>query len=133
LQLTAIASHAYAYAYAAAGRMAEARTVALPWRELRPDMFWLFGMTVRGLLAIELADRQVAESTYQELVPLASRPVGAGCTIVPLWPTALVLGDLAGFLGIPGVEAHYRHGLVIAERAHAVPWRDAARRRLREL
>jgi DNA-binding SARP family transcriptional activator len=132
IPMTPVGAHAFGYVYAAAGRMAEARGVAIPWPKLRRDIFWQFGMTLRGLLAIELGDREVAESTYKALLPFAARPVGAGCTIVPLWPTALALGDLARYLGIPGAQEHYRRTLVIAERAQAVPWREAAQRRLRE-
>ena len=47
-----------------------------------------------------------------------------------LWPTAQILGDLAGYLGVDDAQAHYRHALAIAERSGVVPWRDAAMRLL---
>jgi hypothetical protein len=49
-----------------------------------------------------------------------------------LWPAAQILGDLARYLRLPGAEAHYRHALAIAGRAHVEPWREAATRRLHE-
>jgi hypothetical protein len=46
--------------------------------------------------------------------------------LITLWPVAQILGDLARYLGVPGAKAHYEHALVIAERAHVEPWREAA-------
>ena len=120
----------YALALAASGRIAEARTVAGRPRPIRRDMFWLFGTAVRGLLAIALDDRERAESAYQALLPFAARPAGAETGVMSLWPVAQILGDLARYLRLPGAEAHYQHALVVAERAHVEPWRDAAMRRL---
>jgi hypothetical protein len=120
----------YALGLAAAGRAAEARAVATPLRAIRRDRRWLFLTGIRGLLAIALDDRDRAESAYQALLPYAARPAGADTMLITLWPVALILGDLARHLDLPGAEAHYRHALAIAEQAQAQPWREAAMRRL---
>ena len=119
----------YALALAAAGRTAEALTVAARPRPIRRDTLWLFMTGVRGLLAIATDDLERAECTYQDLLPYAAHPVEA-VLIATLWPAAQILGDLARHFRFPGAEAHYRHALAIAEQAHVEPWREAAMRRL---
>jgi hypothetical protein len=112
------------------GRVAEARVVAgRPFPILR-DIFWLFLTAVRGLLAVALDDRDRAAPVYTELLPYAARPAGAETGLVTLGPVALILGDLARYLGLPGAQAHYRHALAVAEQARADLWRQAALRRL---
>jgi DNA-binding SARP family transcriptional activator len=114
----------------AMGRVAEARTVAArPFPILR-DIFWLFLTAARGLLAVALDDRERAAPVYTELLPYAARPAGAETGLVTLWPVALILGDLARYLGLPGAQAHYRHALAVAGQARADLWRQAALRRL---
>jgi len=125
-------SEPYALALAASGRIAEAREVADRPRPIPRDGFWLFLTGIRGLLAIAIDDRQRGESAYQALLPYAGRPAGADLAMFTLWPAAQILGDLARYLRLPGAEAHYRHALAIAGRAHVEPWREAATRRLHE-
>ncbi len=125
-------SEPYALALAASGRITEAREVADRPRPIPPDGFWLFLTGIRGLLAIAIDDRQRGESAYQALLPYAGRPAGADLAMFTLWPAAQILGDLARYLRLPGAEAHYRHALAIAGRAHVEPWREAATRRLHE-
>jgi hypothetical protein len=119
----------YALALAASGRTAEAREVAAGLHPLRRDRFWLLLTSVRGLLAIALDDRGRAQSAYHALLPFAARPAGAD-SMLPLWPVAQILGDLARYLGLPGAQAHYEHALAIAERSHVELWREAAIKRL---
>jgi DNA-binding SARP family transcriptional activator/tetratricopeptide (TPR) repeat protein len=118
----------YALALAANGRRSEARAVAGDPRPIRPDQYWLLLTGVRGLLGIALDDKDRAGSAYRALLPFAGRPVGAETGLFTLWPAAQILGDLAGYLGLPGAEAHYEHALAIAEKANVEPWRAAARR-----
>jgi DNA-binding SARP family transcriptional activator len=119
----------YALALAASGRTTEAREVAAGLHPLRRDRFWLFLTSVRGLLAVALDDRGRAQSAYRALLPFAARPAGAD-SMLPLWPVAQILGDLARYLGLPGAQAHYEHALAIAERSHVELWREAAIKRL---
>jgi len=120
----------YALGLAAAGQGAEARSVAGRPLPLRHDRAWLFLTGVRGLLGIAVDDRERARSAYDALLPYAAQPAGAESLLVPLWPTAQILGDLARHLGLPGAGAHYRDALAIGERAGVGPWRDAAATRL---
>jgi DNA-binding SARP family transcriptional activator len=120
----------YALTLAAAGRAAEARAVAGQTRPIRPDGFWLFMTGVRGMLAPAIGDRDRAAAAYQALQPFADRPVGADSGAMSLWPTALILGDLARYLGLPGADDHYRHALGIAAQAKVELWAEAARDRL---
>jgi DNA-binding SARP family transcriptional activator len=124
-------AEAYALALAASGQAAQARVVAGPRHPISPDIVWVFRTSIRGLLAVAIEDRERAESAYQALLPFAGRPAGADA-ILPLWPVAQILGDLAGYLGLPEAQAHYRQALAIAERARVEPWRAAASRSLRE-
>jgi len=120
----------YALALAASGRAAEARAAAGRPRPIPRNVLWLFMTGVRGLLAIAIDDRERAESAYHALLPYAARPAGANSVLVTLWPTAQILGDLAGHLGRPGAQAHYRQALAVADQAHVAPWREAAVKRL---
>jgi hypothetical protein len=120
----------YALGLAAAGHGGEARSVAGRPLPLRRDRMWLFLTGVRGLLGIAVDDRERARSAYDALLPYAAQPAGAESMLVPFWPTAQILGDLARHLGLPGADAHYRDALAIGERAGVQPWRDAATNRL---
>jgi DNA-binding SARP family transcriptional activator len=120
----------YALGLAAAGYDAEARSVAGPPLPLRHDRLWLFMTGVRGLLGIAVDDRERASSAYDALLPYAAQPAGTESMLVPCWPTAQILGDLARHLGLPRADAHYRDALAIGERAGVQPWRDAAANRL---
>jgi hypothetical protein len=120
----------YALTLAASGRATEARAEAGLLRPVRRDILWLFMTGVRGMLAITIDDRDRAEDAYQALLPYAERPAGADTGLATLWPTAQILGDLAGYLGLSGVEEHYRQALAVADRAGVELWREAALRRL---
>ena len=120
----------YALGLAAAGYGAEARSVAGRPLPLRRDRAWLFLTGIRGLLGIAVDDRERIRSAYDALLPYAAQPVGIESMLVPFWPTAQILGDLARRLGLPSADAHYRDALAIAERAGVQPWRDAAASRL---
>ncbi|HEX4832649.1 MAG TPA: BTAD domain-containing putative transcriptional regulator [Trebonia sp.] len=120
----------YALALADSGRVIEARATASRANPIRRDRFHLFMTCIRGLLAIALDDRELAQSAYQALLPHAARPAGAETGVLTLGPTVQVLGDLARYLGLPSAEGHYRHALAIAEQARVEPWREAATRRL---
>ena len=120
----------YALGLAAAGHDAEARSVACRPLPLRHDRTWLFLAGVRGLLGIAVDDRERARSAYDALLPYAAQPAGTESMLVPCWPTAQILGDLARHLGLPGAGAHYREALAIGERAGVRSWRDAATNRL---
>ena len=120
----------YALGLAAAGHGAEARSVAGRPSLLRHDRRWLFLTGVRGLLGIALDDRERARSAYDALLPYAAQPAGTESMLVPCWPTAQILGDLARHLGLPGAGVHYQHALAIGERAGIQSWRDAAAIRL---
>jgi DNA-binding SARP family transcriptional activator len=123
-------SELYALALASGDRRGEARAVAGHAQPIRPDQNWLGVTGIRGLLGVALDDRHRAQSAYQALLPYAARPVGADTGLFTLWPAAQILGDLAGYLGLPGARYHYEHALAIAEKANVEPWRAAARRRL---
>jgi DNA-binding SARP family transcriptional activator len=120
----------YGLGLAAAGQRGEARSIAGRPLPLRHDRLWLFLTGIRGLFGIAVDDRERARSAYDGLLPYAAQPAGTESTLVPCWPTALILGDLAQYLGLPGADAHYRDALAIGERAGVQPWLDAAARRL---
>ncbi|MGB6456651.1 MAG: BTAD domain-containing putative transcriptional regulator [Streptosporangiaceae bacterium] len=122
----------YTLALAASGRDADARQAAARLESVRPDRFWLFLTSVRGLLAIAIDDRERAQSSYNALLPFAARPAGAD-SMVPLWPVAQILGDLARYLDSEDARAHYEHAMAIAQRADVEPWRAAATRRIAQL
>jgi DNA-binding SARP family transcriptional activator len=125
-------SEMYAVALAASGRIEEARTVAGRPLPVRRDFFWLFVTAIRGILAVAIGDRSRAEAAYDALLPFAGRPAGADTGAMTLWPTALILGDLAGHLGRPGAPGHYRQALAVADASGVRSWAQAATDRLRE-
>jgi DNA-binding SARP family transcriptional activator len=122
----------YALALAAGGRATDACDVAARMSPIRRDRFWLFLTALRSLLAIAVDDRGLARSAYQSLLPFAARPAGAD-SMVPLWPVAQILGDLARHFQLGDAFGHYQHAVAIAERAHVALWREAAMQRLAEL
>jgi hypothetical protein len=124
-------SEMYAVALAASGRIDEARTVAGRPLPIRRDFFWLFVTGIRGLLAVAIDDRGRADAAYEALLPFANRPAGADTGAMTLWPTALILGDLARYLGRPGALDHYRHALTVADASGVPSWARAASDRMR--
>jgi hypothetical protein len=123
-------SEMYAVALAASGHIDDARAVAGQPVPVRRDMFWLFVTGVRGLLAVAIDDRGRADSAYEALLPFAGRPAGAETAAVTLWPTAVILGDLARYLGRPGADEHNQQSLAVAEAAGVRSWAQAAADRL---
>jgi DNA-binding SARP family transcriptional activator len=120
----------YALSLAAAGRMPEARAIAVRLPPVHRDLLWLVVTAICAMLAIAVDDTERARSCYRELLPYAARPAGTDTGTMALWPTAQILGDLATYLGVDDARAHYRHALAIAERSGIAPWRDAALNRL---
>jgi DNA-binding SARP family transcriptional activator len=123
-------SELYAVALAASGRIDDARAVAGRPAPVRRDVFWLFITGVRGVLAVAIDDRSRAESVYEALLPFAGRPAGADTAAITLWPAALILGDLARYLGRPGAHGQYQRALAVAEAAGVRSWVQAATSRL---
>jgi len=122
----------YALSLAAAGRVPEARAIAVRLPPVHRDLLWLVVTAICALLAIAVDDTERARSCYRELLPYAARPAGTDTGTMALWPTAQILGDLASYLGVDDARAHYRHALAIAERSGIAPWRDAALNRLEQ-
>ena len=123
-------SELYALTLAAAGRTGQARVVAARPRPIRRDIFWLFMTSLRGLLAVAIDDRERAGPAYRALLPYAGRPAGADTAAITLWPVDQILADLAGYLGLPCAEGHYREALAVARRAGVPAWAEAAAGRL---
>jgi DNA-binding SARP family transcriptional activator len=123
----------YALTLAGAGRTDEARAAAPKPYFRHRDAFQVLMAGIRGLLAVAIDDRERAEWAYRTLLPYADRPTGADTGIMTLGPAAQILGDLAGYLGLPAARAHYQHALTIAERAHVPLWSEAATQRLAQL
>ncbi|WP_067178268.1 BTAD domain-containing putative transcriptional regulator [Microtetraspora niveoalba] len=126
-----VAVEPYALVLARAGRVDEARKVAGEPQPIRPDYYSRLFVAVRGLLGVAIADRDRVEATYEALAPYPEDVVTNGTGLVPLWPVAQVLGDLAAFLGRPD-EAAERYGAALrrATAAGATVWAEAARQGL---
>ncbi|QWF83283.1 BTAD domain-containing putative transcriptional regulator [Amycolatopsis sp. CA-230715] len=87
---------------------------------------------LHATVAIGLDDGSAMAGLYARLLPAADEVAGAGSGILTLRPVAHYLGDLASALGRREDAAdHYRHALVVAERAGAAHWAEAARAALR--
>ncbi|MFF4773588.1 BTAD domain-containing putative transcriptional regulator [Microtetraspora fusca] len=126
-----VAVEPYALVLARAGRVEEARKVAGEPRPIRPDYYSRVFVVVRGLLGVAVADRARVLETYEALAPYPEGLVTNGTGLIPLWPVAQVLGDLAAFLGRADEAAErYRTALRLATAAGATVWADAARQGL---
>ncbi|HEX6340621.1 BTAD domain-containing putative transcriptional regulator [Umezawaea sp.] len=86
---------------------------------------------LRAQAALRSGDRPTLERVHADLLPAADEIAGAGSGLVAFGPVAHHLGDLATALG-RNAEAttHYRHALLVAERAGAPHWAAAAREAL---
>ncbi|MEU4827422.1 BTAD domain-containing putative transcriptional regulator [Actinomadura sp. NPDC023710] len=118
----------YALALAAAGRTAEARRVVAGAGPVRLDYFFDLTMAVRGLRAVALGDRPLAEEAYAALLPYEGHFTGGATAVATVGPVAQVLGDLARFLErSPEVAAaHYRKAADVAARLDAPFWGEKA-------
>ncbi|TDB85390.1 ATPase [Actinomadura sp. KC216] len=125
----------HALALAGAGRTAEARRVVAGAGPVRPDYFFDLTMPVRGLRAIALGDRDLAEDVYTALLPYAGQFSGGATSVATLGPIAQLLGDLALFLDRPAEDAaaHYRQAAEVAARAAIAHWVERANASLSRL
>jgi hypothetical protein len=97
------------------------------------DIAWSPSAATGGIRTARRAG-PIAEMTvtrYQALLPYADRPTGADGGIMTLGPAAQILGDLAGYLGLPCAGTHYQDALSVAARARVTLWGDAAMQRWR--
>ncbi|MFI0368271.1 BTAD domain-containing putative transcriptional regulator [Actinomadura sp. 1N219] len=118
----------HALALVGAGRTAEARRVVAGAGPVRPDYFFDLTMPVRGLRAIALGDRDLAEDVYAALLPYAGQFSGGATSVATVGPIAQLLGDLALFLERPAEVAagHYRQAAEVAGRAAIAHWVEEA-------
>lgn len=108
-------------ALVAEGRLDEARAYWKPDQEPHLDYYWLLWQGLRGESAIALGDRAVAEGCYRVLLPWDGELAGMHSGSVTLGPVALILGDLAVFLG-HDASAHYEQAVRVAERIGSPHW-----------
>ncbi|MGI5415893.1 BTAD domain-containing putative transcriptional regulator [Actinomadura luteofluorescens] len=118
----------YALTLAAAGRTAEARRVVAGAGPVRLDYFFDLTMAVRGLRAVALDDRPLAEEAYAALLPYEGHFSGGATAVATVGPVAQVLGDLARYLERPAEVAasHYRRAAEVAGRLEAPFWAEKA-------
>ncbi|QXJ25077.1 AAA family ATPase [Actinomadura graeca] len=118
----------HALALVAAGRAAEARRIVAGVGPVRRDYFFDLTMSARGLRAIALGERGLAEEVYAELLPYAGHVTGGATALATIGPVAHVLGDLALFLELPThvVAGHYRAAAEVSARLGAVQWGEKA-------
>ena len=123
-----ITADLYALALISAGRRAEAEQVVAGAGPVRLDYFFDITMSIRGLRAIALGDRDLAEKAYDALLPYEEHFTGGASAVATIGPVAHVLGDLASFLGRPSevVAGHYRTAVEVARRIGATHWADRA-------
>ncbi|MEV3920368.1 BTAD domain-containing putative transcriptional regulator [Actinomadura coerulea] len=118
----------YALTLASAGRVPEARRVVAGAGPVRLDYFFDLTMAVRGLRAVALDDRPLAEEAYAALLPYEGHFSGGATAVATVGPVAQVLGDLARFLDRPAevAAAHYRTAAEVADRLEAPFWTEKA-------
>ncbi|TDD80827.1 hypothetical protein E1293_19995, partial [Actinomadura darangshiensis] len=118
----------HALALAAAGRTAEARRAVAGAGPVRLDYFFDLTMPVRGLRAIALGDRALADEAYTALLPYEGHFTGGSTAVATVGPVAHILGDLARFLDRPSdvAAAHYRKAADVAARLSAPFWAEKA-------
>ncbi|RKS74839.1 transcriptional regulator [Actinomadura pelletieri DSM 43383] len=119
----------HALALIGRGRVAEARNVVATAEPLRPDYFFDLNMPLRGMRAMALGDRDLAEEAYTGLLPYAGQVSGGATAGATLGPVAQILGDLARFLERPTevAAAHYRQAADVATRFGAPHWTETAK------
>jgi hypothetical protein len=108
-------------ALVAEGRVDEARAYWRPDQEPNRDYYWLLWQGLRGESAIALGDRAVAEGCYRTLLPWDGELAGMHSGSITLGPVALILGDLAAFLG-HDASTHYKQAVRVAERIGSPHW-----------
>ncbi|SFN14177.1 Transcriptional regulatory protein, C terminal [Actinomadura madurae] len=118
----------YALALASAGRAADARRAVAGTGPVRLDYFYDLTMAIRGLRAVALGDRPLAEEAYARLLPYEGHFSGGATAIATVGPVAHILGDLARLLDRPADVAagHYRRAADVAARLGATYWIEAA-------
>ncbi|WP_433326164.1 BTAD domain-containing putative transcriptional regulator [Spirillospora sp. CA-294931] len=113
----------YALALLGAGREDEARRITADARPIRPDYFYDLAMTARGMRAIALGQRDVAEEALEGLEPYKNQFAGGTTGTVVIGPVAQTLGDLAAFLDRPDRAAeYYRLAAEVGARAGGPFW-----------
>ncbi|WP_235994764.1 AfsR/SARP family transcriptional regulator [Nonomuraea montanisoli] len=125
----------YAGALAASGDLAAARRVWRPRVAHPRDYYWLLWETLHAQTAVALGHREAAERCYRNLLPWDGELGGMHSGSVTLGPVALVLGDLAGLLGLGPDTArdHYARAVAVAEGVGAPRWARQARERFEGL
>ncbi|QKG26263.1 BTAD domain-containing putative transcriptional regulator [Actinomadura verrucosospora] len=121
----------HALALAAAGRADEARRVVQgDPGPIRRDYFYDLVMAIRGRRAIALGEPDLAARAYEALLPYEGHVTGGATAVATIGPVALILGDLARFLGLPAetAAAHDRKAAEVAHRLNAPFWIPAAAR-----
>ncbi|MER6173721.1 BTAD domain-containing putative transcriptional regulator [Streptosporangium sp. NPDC001681] len=108
-------------ALVAEGRVDEARAYWRPDQEPNRDYYWLLWQGLRGESAIALGDRAVAEGCYRTLLPWDGELAGMHSGSITLGPVALILGNLAAFLG-HDASTHYKQAVRVAERVGSPHW-----------
>lgn len=85
-------------------------------------------MAIRGLRAVALGDRPLAEEAYARLLPYEGHFSGGATAVATVGPVAHILGDLARFLDRPADVAagHYRRAAGVAARLGAAYWIETA-------
>ncbi|WP_327008607.1 AAA family ATPase [Dactylosporangium sp. NBC_01737] len=94
-----IADDALALALASAGRLDEARAVAVGVHPLRPDYFQSAFLAVRGLAIVATGRTDLAPAVIERLLPVRGQIAGMSSTSVAMRPVAYVLGRLYALLG----------------------------------
>ncbi|NKY86849.1 AfsR/SARP family transcriptional regulator [Nocardia veterana] len=118
-----------ALALHAAGRSDEAYRTRTSPAPIRPDFFFTFLTSLRGMAAVAFDDRDAAERIYADLLPHRDGPpAGAESVSLALRPVAHTLGELALLLGrADAAAAHFARAAAIADEWNAPAWSMDAR------
>ncbi|MET7423106.1 BTAD domain-containing putative transcriptional regulator [Dactylosporangium sp. NPDC005555] len=129
-----VADDALALALVHAGRIDEARSVAIGVHEHRPDYFRSALLAVRGLAAVALGRADLAPAVIGELLPVRTQIAGMSSTSIAMRPVAYVLGRLYALLGDRDrAREHYELARDVAAAWDAAHWVGDAEAGLAEL